>query len=189
MQRSNRIEWPSWRPQYNRSPEQTRRQEGAELGQDHHPGAQVATPDEAPHTVRYEDENTGTYVVREPNARQVLVPKARTAAEPSPIEGGQQTPASRLMRWSAIALMGVALGGIGGIVLGLPVVIVAAVRLADHARHVRRWRGKHAGPHGVPPLPAPASTERLRLRTAFWQGLVALVFGAVVLVFLSGRVL
>jgi hypothetical protein len=139
--------------------------------------------------VYYEDESTSTYVVRASGARQVLVPKARNGAEPFPITDGHQPLAARLAQWSAFALLGVALGGVGGIILGLPVVVVASVGLADHARRVRSWRDGHVGPDGVLPLPAPATTERLRLWTAFWQGLVALACGGAVIVFLSGRVL
>ena len=144
MQRSNRMdsnrtEWPVSRPQGSRSQELARYQSGAEPDRDYRVRVLAPTPDAAPREVCYEEENTSAYVVRAPDARQVLVPKARNGREPFPITDGYQVFAARLVRWSAFALIAVALGGVGGIALGLPVVIVAAIRLAEHAQHVRRW--------------------------------------------------
>lgn len=188
MQRTNRTEWPSL-SQGDHSREQARRQGRVVPGREHGARAQATVPDEAPRIARYEDESTRTYVVRDPKAREVLVPKSREAAEPYPMERGRQPHSIRLLRWSAVALCAVVLGGLGGVIVGLPVVVVAASGLAGHERAIHRWRRAHAGPTGLPPVPAAATTELMRLRTAFWQGLVALVFGAALLLFITGHIL
>jgi hypothetical protein len=108
---------------------------------------------------------------------EASVPKRRAAFDVFPATPASQTPGGGLLRVSGYALLGALLGGAPGAVLGALVVVVALVRLARFERRARHWRSQ--APPGDQPqrLPARASSERLRLMTAFWQGLGALLLG------------
>ncbi len=138
--------------------------------------------------MRYSDESAEAYLVRElERGRWVSVPKQREAAEFSLLGRGERAGGVILLRWSLYALVGAALGGVGGVALGLLVALGAAIRLLGHARRVRRWQRERTGPDGALPLPPAASAERLRLRTALGQGLLAAMLGLVVVVVLTNR--
>jgi hypothetical protein len=117
------------------------------------------------------------------------VPKSRAPVEPFPPVSGQRVHGARLLRWSVYALLGVGLGGLGGVLLGVPVVLATSVQLARFARRVRRWRRDRQGAAGIPVLPTAASAERLRLLSAFGQGLLAIALGSLLLGLLAWRLL
>jgi hypothetical protein len=114
----------------------------------------------------------------------VVVPKHYAVAEPFPAPRAGQVPGTRLLRWSTRALLAAVCGGLGGILLGGLVTLVATVQLQRFARRVRRWRRRSRGADGnpMPPaLPAAASAERLRLLTAWVQGMLAILLGVALL--------
>lgn len=139
-------------------------------------------PDPHVYIVRYAEANERIYLVQALSDDQLLqVPKSYAPAEPFPIASSQHAPGARLLRWAVYALLGVGLGGFGGVLLGVPVVLAAGVQLTQFARRVRRWRRDRQGADRIPALPAAASAERLRLLSAFGQGLLAIVLGGLLL--------
>jgi hypothetical protein len=139
-------------------------------------------PDSHAYVVRYTEATEQVYLVQALSDDQLLqVPKSYAPAEQFPIVSSQRAPGARLLRWSVYALLGVGLGGLGGVLLGAPVVLAAGVQLARFARRVRRWRRSRQGTAGIPALPAAAGSERLRLLGAFGQGLLAIVLGGLLL--------
>ncbi len=111
----------------------------------------------------------------------VSVPKHYAVAEPFPVTTGRKAPGARLLRWSAYALLAAVCGGGGGILLGVLVTLVATVQLQRFALRVRRWRRRHRRSDGSSVLPAAASAQRLRLLTAWVQGMLAIVIGGALL--------
>jgi hypothetical protein len=147
-----------------------------------------------PLDVRFVDQTPETYVVQardEFDMQMVRVPKHRAAVEWSSAGGDQSARATGLLRWSLLALIGAACGGIGGILLGALVACASAVRLARFSRRVRRWRRRQRQRarrgQEVPGLPEAATLERLRLLAALGQGFLAMVAGAAEVLLLSGR--
>jgi hypothetical protein len=139
-----------------------------------------------PHSVHYQSQNASTYEVLDIRDQQfVRVPKQRGQVDIFPPDRTQRTAALRLLRWSGMAMVIAVLGGVPAIVVGLVTALVALSlmqRLGENERvwrHEQRERGGDSGPIG---LPASFSAEAARLRTAFWQGLLAAALGAVVLV-------
>ena len=129
------------------------------------------------------------YLVRTLENDHILqVPKHYAPSEPFPPERGLPPPGGRLLRWSAYALLLVGLGGLGGVLLGVLVVLVAGVQLARFSLRVRRWRRRHKAA-GIPMVPAVASAERVRLLSALGQGLLAVVLGSLLLALLAWRLL
>jgi hypothetical protein len=150
--------------------------------------AQQEYPDPDAYIVRYAEVREREYMVQGLSDDRLLqVPKSYAPAEPFPLARGQHAPGARLLCWSVYALLGVGLGGIGGVLLGVLVVLAALVQLARFARHVRRWRRGRQGAAGIPALPAAASAERLRLLSAFGQGLLALALGSLLLMLFAWR--
>lgn len=168
---------------------------GASTGWKHqHRGRQVEAHDARPNSLAYlagyEDATEQAYVVRTlAHDRLIQVPRSYAPAELFPVVSGQSAPGARLLRWSVYALLGVGLGGLGGLLLGVPVVLVACVQLARFARRVQRWRQRQQGPAGHPMLPPAAGTERLRLLGALGQGVLAIVLGSLLLGLLAWHLL
>lgn len=147
---------------------------------------------DAPRSVRYQDQSRAAYLVREINDSQhVRVAKQRAVADTYPPNAAARSADMRLLRWSGYALLGVLLGGVGAIILGLLTASLAALLLMRHSHRVRAWRRAHraAGSDSSNALllPAAASDERARLRTALWQGVIAAVLGLVFLFALLDR--
>jgi hypothetical protein len=133
----------------------------------------------APRYVRYEDATNRVYLVRALfNDHLIQVPKRYARAMPFPPSRDQHLAGAGLQRWSAYALLAAGLGGLGGILLGSMVAVVAWVRLLGFSQRVRGWRPGAGRPQM---LPVAASEERLRLLGAVSQGLLAALLGAVVL--------
>jgi len=82
-------------------------------------------------------------------------------------------------------MLAVSLGGAPGVLLGIFVVLTAAIRLARFGVRTRRWRYRHRRLDGGTPFPAEASIERVRLLAALGQGVVAIVLGSAVLALLA----
>lgn len=147
-------------------------------------------PDEAPLYVRYVDETSQAYMVRSlEDGAWMHVAKSRQATETFPVPPGARVPGAWLARWANWALVAAVAGGVGGILIGVFVAVMASLRLIRFRGRVRRWRQAENQPDSHRPLPAAATTERLRLRTAIWQGLLAAALGLFVFALLSGRVL
>lgn len=148
----------------------------------HQVGARQNYPDPHAYIVRYAEATERAYLVQAISDDQLLqVPKSYAPAEPFPLASSQHAPGARLLRWSVYALLGVGLGGLGGVLIGVPVVLAASVQLTRFARRVRRWRRDRQEADRIPALPAAASDERLRLLSAFGQGLLAIVLGGLLL--------
>lgn len=141
----------------------------------------------APLVVRFVEQTDTDYAVGELRGpRTALVPKQRAVAARFPPVSRLDAPGRRLLLWSVFALIGVGLGGIGGIVLGGLVVVVALLRLARFSGKVHRWRRVQRARGEQVHLPAAATSERLCLLAALGQGLVAAAAGALVVLFLTG---
>jgi hypothetical protein len=129
----------------------------------------------APRYVRYVDETADAYLVLDlRTGEQREVEKDRTpvpALSEGPVRARQ---GAGLLRWSIWALMCSLLGGVGGLLLGIPVVLVGLVRRASLLRRMRRWRRRHPDEA----LPAVAREEYDRVRSALWQGTLAILVGA-----------
>jgi hypothetical protein len=145
-------------------------------------------PGEIAHFAAFVRQSDEAYVVRDLDdlaaGDLVSVPKHYAVAEPFPSTRDQQVPGTRLLRWSTLALLAAVCGGLGGILLGGLVTLVATVQLQRFTLRVRRWRRRYRGADGspMPPvLPAAASAERLRLLTAWVQGMLAIVLGVALL--------
>lgn len=144
--------------------------------------AHYERPDARAYLAVYEALTERAYMVRTlSDDRVIQVPKSYAPSDPFPVVSGQRAPGVHLLHWSVIALFGVGLGGLGGILLGVPVVLAACVQLARFARRVRRWRQRRPGVTDDPRLPAAATVERLRLLGALGQGLLAIALGCLVL--------
>jgi hypothetical protein len=141
----------------------------------------------APLAVRFIEQTDTEYAVGELRGpRTARVPKRRAVADPFLSPSRQGMPGRGLLRWSGLALLGVALAGIGGVVLGAVVVVVALLRLAHFSRKVRRWRRAQRARGERSKLPAAATAERFCLLAALGQGFVAMVAGALVALLLAG---
>ena len=151
----------------------------------------TSVPTDAPRSVQYEDQSARAYLVWEDDAGQrVRVPKQRSVVPAYPPDSWRRSADIRLLRWSGLALGSVLLGGVGGIVFGLLTASLAALLLLRHGSRVRAWRRAHRAARGAPdaaPVPAAASADRARLRTALWQGLLAAALGVVFLLALLDR--
>ncbi len=153
-------------------------------------------PGEIAHFASFVRQSEEAYVVRDLDALDALgdgdlvsVPKHYAVAEPFPVATGRKAPGARLLRWSAYALLAAVCGGVGGVLLGALVTLVATVQLQRFALRVRRWRRRRRGPDGSPVLPAAASAQRLRLLTAWVQGMLAIVIGVALLALVVWRLL
>jgi hypothetical protein len=136
-----------------------------------------------PFIVRYADQHERAYLVHELDSGDtVAVPKRRATDAVYPSRDGRRPPGALLLRWSTYALLGVVCGGVPGIVLGVIVVCGGLVRLAGFRARARRWLRRD----GIP-LPAIAATERLHLLAALGQGMLAILFGGLVLILLLER--
>lgn len=139
--------------------------------------------------VRYEASAEQEYLVRTLAHDHILrVPKRHAPAEPFPPERGQPPPGGRLLRWSTYAALGVGLGGLGGVLLGVPVVLASGVLFARFTFRVWRWRRHHRAA-GIPVVPAAASAERVRLLSALGQGMLAVTLGSLLFALLAWRLL
>jgi hypothetical protein len=139
----------------------------------------------APLLASYVGEDAQRYTLRDLAAGiEITVPKRRAVAERFPPTAQHRAPGAGLQRLSGYALLGALLGGAPGLALGLLTAPVALARLVQFERRTNAWL-KKATRDGQPPrLPARASSERLRLVTAFWQSLGAAVLGGIALVLL-----
>jgi len=142
------------------------------------------------HLAAFVREGDRAYLVRDlDGGHLVAVPKRYAVAEPFLPIRRRQAPGARLLRWSAYALFAALCGGLGGILLGVLVTLLAAIQLGRFALRVRRWRLRHRRSNGAMLLPAAAGAERLRLITAWAQGLLAVIVGAALLAFLLWHLL
>jgi hypothetical protein len=131
------------------------------------------------------DEDTHEYHLRDfDTGLAAQTPKRRAATEVFPPTKENRAPGAGLLRASGYALLGALLGGAPGVALGLAVALVALVRLARFERRVRGWRAKGEEREQDARLPAKATSERLRLLTALWQGMGAAALGAVAVLLL-----
>ncbi len=138
--------------------------------------------DEAPRITSYLSEDHQSYSLRDlAGGEESLVPKRRAAPEPFPPTRQNRAPGAGLLRASGYALLGALLGGAPGVALGLIVAVIALVRLDRFERRARAWRRKAAKRDRAQRLPARATSERLRLITALWQGLAAVTLGGAAL--------
>ncbi len=141
--------------------------------------------DEEAFQARFLEEDERYYVVYDLHEdEEVRIPKARAVAEVYPPTRRNPLRGAGLFRWSVIALIAALIGGLGGMILGALVALLAAARLVGFTQRVTRWRKRQEGGRW---LPAQASAERLRLLAAFWQGVLALALGAFVFALLTGR--
>jgi hypothetical protein len=146
--------------------------------------AEEEPPASAPRYVRYQDTTPREYIVRAlSNDRVIQVPRQFARATPFPPTRDQPAPGAGLLRWSSYALLAVGLGGLGGVLLGGIVALVAAVRLMRFSEHARSWR-RRSGGTGPRALPAAASAERLRLLGALGQAMLAALLGSALLLLL-----
>ncbi len=89
----------------------------------------AAAPLSGPRTARFLDESETAYLVGEPRGpQQAWVPKQRAAEESFLLEHRHRSADVWLLRWSAYAVLGVACGGVVGVLLGGLVVVAALVR-------------------------------------------------------------
>lgn len=179
------------RPREVRHVERLRHGDDRAMQETRRPLAHTTDPEEAPLSVRFEDQNATEYLVRVgADDERVRVPKQRAAVAPYPPARAKRSADMRLLRWSSFALLGVVFGGLGGAIIGPLTATIALLLLIWHDGRVRRWRLASEGRRGrdsVPPLPDAASAERARLRTALWQSLLASILGMVVLLALLHR--
>lgn len=155
-----------------------------------HPEAHQGRQVPKTYYVRYEDATERLYLVRTlDDDRLIRVSKRYALSEPSDSARVQPPRSARLLRWSTYALMGVGLGGLGGMLLGVLVVLVAGMHLVGFSLRLRRWRREQQEASGNPTLPTVASAERLRLLGALGQGLLAVALGSLVLALLLWHVL
>jgi hypothetical protein len=150
-----------------------------------------AEPGEVAHFAAFVRQSDDAYEVRDLEGLEdgdlVLVPKHYAVAEPFPVTNGRKAPGARLLRWSGYALLAAVCSGVGGIVFGALVTLIATVQLQRFSRRVRRWRRQFRRANGSPTLPSAASAERLRLLTAWVQGMFAVVIGALLLALVMWR--
>lgn len=155
-----------------------------------HPEARQGRQAPQTYYVRYEDATERMYLVRTlDDDRLIRVSKRYALSEPFAAARVQLPPSARLLRWSTYALMGVGLGGLGGMLLGVLVVLVAGTRLVGFSMRLRRWRREQQEASGIPTLSAAASAERLRLLGSLGQGLLAVAVGSLLLALLLWHVL
>ena len=135
--------------------------------------------------VHFEDQSEGAYLVRNLSDHQfVRVPKQRDRVDPFPPDRGQRRADVRLLHWSGLALLSVVVGGVPAIALGMFIALLAALLLVRHSSRVRAWRRGQRDTSRARIIPAAASAEGARLRTAFWQSLIAAVLGVLFLLML-----
>ena len=148
---------------------------------------QALIPFEIPLSVRYHNQNATAYQVLDMRNQQILrVPKHRTRVEAFPPHRAQRPADMRVLHWSSVALLGVVLGGVPAIVCGLLTALVAEVLLLRLGSRALVWRQVRRAAPGAIGLPSRASLESARLRTAFWQSLLAVALGMVVVLVLLG---
>ena len=147
--------------------------------------------DAPPRLATYEDEDDQKYHLRDfDTGLATLAPKRRANPEVFPPTRQSRAPGAGLLRASGYALFSALLGGAPGIVLGLVVALLALIQLARFERRARTWRakspekGREAREAREARLPAKATSERLRLLTALWQGLGAAALGAIAVLLL-----
>lgn len=133
----------------------------------------------------YAGEDSQRYLLRDyETGLAAQAPKRRAPPEVFPPTRADRAPGVGLLRASGFALFGALLGGAPGLALGLVVAVLALARLARFERRTRRWRAKRDERDRDPRLPARATSERLRLLTALWQSLGAVILGGIVLLLL-----
>jgi hypothetical protein len=131
-----------------------------------------------PHYVRYMDETPDTYLVYDLRAgTRHEVEKGRVTAAALSERSKRSFPGGSLLRASTVALLFALLGGVGALLIGIPVVVLVTMRRARLGRRLRRWRQRHQEHL----LPVEAREEYDRLRSALWQGMLALALGALVI--------
>jgi hypothetical protein len=142
-----------------------------------------------PRIVAFTDQRDGAYLVRDLDEGHLLrVPKGHAQPEPFPLQRRQPQRGALLLRWSKYALIGAVLGGVGGLLLGTLVTLAAMIQLGRFNGRVRRWRHRSHVEQGDP-LPALASSERVRLLAALGQGALAALIGAGICLLLLPHVL
>lgn len=138
-----------------------------------------------PQIASYEAEDSQVYTLRNLIAdEETQVSKRRAAPEAFPPTRQQRAQGATLLRLSGFALLGALLGGAPGVALGTLIALIALVKLTRFEQRTRVWRRKAKDAGAAPRLPARATSERLRLMTAFWQSASAVVIGAAALVLL-----
>jgi hypothetical protein len=145
---------------------------------DDSPGAYVE--DAVPYYVRYANEETGVYLVRDLAEGGIRLVTKHRAPVQFPVRSVPRVPGSVIFRWSVLALIGAFAGGIGGLVLGLPVFLMALVRRAGLSRRVRQWHRRNPGTL----LPPAARIEYDLVHGAAWQSGLAIIVGSLVMWFL-----
>jgi hypothetical protein len=136
--------------------------------------------DVVPHYARYTNEETDVYLVRDLAAGGMYRVTKYRAPTPLPARSVSRGPGTAVLRWSVLALIGAVAGGIGGLVLGVPVFLIALVQRASLSWRVRLWRRRHPGRL----LPTAARNEHDLVRGALWQSGLATIIGSLVLWFL-----
>jgi hypothetical protein len=129
-----------------------------------------------PRLVKFADARDGAYFVHDlADGRTMRVPKRFAEPERFPPAPASPQRGSRLLRLSRYALVLAFVGGAGGVLVGVPVALCAAVQLGRFKGRVRRWRRRSRGwPEQLPPM---ATAERLRLLAALGQGGAATLIG------------
>jgi hypothetical protein len=144
-----------------------------------------ATSGAIPRYVRYVDETADAYLVIDLRSGERHEVDKDRAPVPALSDGPERARhGAGLLRWSGWAVLCALLGGVGGVLLGVPVVLVALLRRAALLRRMRRWRRRHPGEA----LPAAAREEYDRMRAALWQGMLALLLGALLVGLLISHV-
>lgn len=156
---------------------------------DNSDGSESSGPPPLARYAKYVAEDPQTYTLLDlASDEEARVSKRRATAEIFPPTRKARAPGAGLLRASGYALLGALLGGAPGIALGLIVALVALVRLSAFERRASTWRRARAPQRlergEAQRLPAEATSERLRLMTALWQGLGGLVLGGVTLLLL-----
>lgn len=138
-----------------------------------------------PRLATYVDEDDQKYHLRDfDTGLATLAPKRRAAPEVFPPTRQSRAPGAGLLRASGYALFSALLGGAPGIALGLIVALIALIQLVRFERRARTWRADPPEQARDARLPARATSERLRLLTALWQGLGAAALGAIAVLLL-----
>jgi hypothetical protein len=136
-----------------------------------------------PQYVSYTNEETGIYLVRDLAAGQMRQVTKYRAPTHFALRSVPTIRGTAIFRWSVVALIGAVVGGIGGLVLGVPILLIAVVQKAGLSGRMRRWRRRNAGKL----LPPAARIEYDLVRGAMWQSGFAIIIGSLVLLFLLTR--